>query len=136
MMVDFVYIFIFLYAFVRAHSPKTLQLHRVYVCKEKFVGSCWLVWHRCWRNKVVRLDMKTGDGRFCITLPVTSNSKCHISISLVLISTNDFYKFTCKKNRFRYSFYPNSVDCSNDLIPGMRRIDTQAKIFKCNCLWA
>ena len=44
--------------------------------------------------------------------------------------TNDLYKFTCRKNRFLYSFYPNSVICWNDLGPEMRKIDTLSKFKK------
>ena len=38
--------------------------------------------------------------------------------------TNDLYKFTCRNNRFLYSFYPDSVNCWNDLGPELRKIET------------
>ena len=41
--------------------------------------------------------------------------------------TNDLYEFSCRTQRFRNSFYPDSVICWNKLNPDIRKIDTLKK---------
>ena len=39
-------------------------------------------------------------------------------------STNDLHPMRCKTQRFQNSFYPNAVNCWNDIGPDIRKLDT------------
>ena len=41
--------------------------------------------------------------------------------------TNDLYKVNCRNKRFLHSFYPDSINCWNELDPDIRKIETLSR---------